>query len=555
MNQKKAPSITKLFHYLLYLTIFANILYLKIYIRNQIAIFEPTLTSSALSNAKHGVDALLLALTVFVLREILKLKTTSITLVSIVSIFNIYYFLYFGYFGTIPHLLQIKNAVNINEISYHIIYHALQWQNITYILSNIASIILIITTIHKTFKTKKIIILTYTILTTTLTTFNYLKFHRNDYNFSRNACFVKYGYPTTILMDLKNTFFKPEKSNYPGTINIDTPTNAINPKIKNIIILQVESLDDSTLKVLRNSYLSQLKKQSIYYENFYSQHSGGGSSDAELSSLYSLLPLKEFAGLNAVDAKKIISLPTILKEDKYHLSWYHAYSAEFFNRKYAYKNMGFDDIHDMSFYKDKAAGWYSKDYEFLSQTFQVISKTKQPFFSYIITIQSHGPFENHGDSIFSYLKMIYGKTYTTSQINLLSAITEVDNAIKYFVETFKRSPLYENSALVIFGDHESQLFKSPTSKDHVPLFIITKNIKPHTISDPCSHLDIAPIVLNLIGKQQLENYHWLGTPPNNQNRKIIFNDLIIGKKINNKMYFYSDTNFYKFVKYSEHLLL
>ena len=99
---------------------------------------------------------------------------------------------------------------------------------------------------------------------------------------------------------------------YPGPIN---KTGALSDNIRqaqyNVVSIQVESLAAQVIDMQTPSgqeitpFLNRLKQQSLYFENFYAQHGGGHSADAELTLFLSLLPLDTHQGMTTVGSNHI----------------------------------------------------------------------------------------------------------------------------------------------------------------------------------------------------------------------------------------------------------
>lgn len=438
---------------------------------------------------------------------------------------------YFKYFGFLPYLEMFRYAGNVDEIGLQIFYQILDIYNVIHLVVGFFLIFFLwwylsIVELFKNYKiwsSKKwcLFVLIFFLM-------NCATWYRADvrhYRYDRSYAGLHNGLDFLYLVNLKEILFlsKKEYVSFPGRINLKESHCKFDSNIrKNIIFLQVESLDDSAVALLRDQNFKPVLDESLKFRNFFAQHSGGGSSDAEIGTLLSLLPLQRHPSLRSADYSRIISLPKYLKNLGYGAYFYHSYTSNFFDRNYGYKNMGFDEINDIKDFQGSAKGWLSNDSAFLSQVLVKAKVLKQPFMAYAITLQSHGPFRNHSSESMNSL----AARYRTDDLrgHYLASMIEVSGALKRFISEFKSSLLWQNTVVMIYGDHESGVFANGSLKDHVPLWVLGKDIRPSINNLPVSHLDLAPMALEFMGLPQPVNSTWLGSCPSDSNRKVLFND-------------------------------
>ena len=120
-------------------------------------------------------------------------------------------------------------------------------------------------------------------------------------------------------------------------------------KDKNLIVIQVEALQGFVInrsiegqEITPN--LNKLIKSSFYFDNYYTQTAGGGTSDAELLSNVSMYPAKDGATYIRFPLNYYYSLAMRLSEEGYKTSAMHAYRPGFWNRSVMYKTLGFDEF-------------------------------------------------------------------------------------------------------------------------------------------------------------------------------------------------------------------
>lgn len=328
-------------------------------------------------------------------------------------------------------------------------------------------------------------------------------------------------------------------------------------KGKNLIVIQVEALQEFVIGLKVNGKevtpnLNKLLNESVYFENIYVQVAGGNTSDAEFMTNNSLYPAKEGTAYFRFATNTFKSLPMMLKEAGYNTYAAHAYSPSFWNRTEMYKALGFDDfISQSDMVLDEFIGWGGwalSDDSFYRQTLEAIDKSK-PFYAFLVTLSSHHPYSYFNDKDnFDVGK--YDKTYLG---NYLKAQNYADAAIGRFIEKLKKEGLYENSLIVIYGDHHGlpkdqagdlfSLINVSNSKlewaklQKVPLIIHYPGLESQVVETIGGQMDIGPTIINLMG---LDDYFVLGKDLLNCDKGYAI--LRNGSVITDEFYYFSDEN-------------
>jgi len=286
---------------------------------------------------------------------------------------------------------------------------------------------------------------------------------------------------------------------------------------KNLIIVQVEALQGFVVERKFNGKeitpnLNKLINDSIYFENFYFQIGGGNTSDAEFLSNTSLFPVRDGAVYFRFPYHTYYSLPKAVKEQGYTSYVCHANNPSFWNRTEMYKSLGFNTFFSNKNYElDETRGWGLSDVSFLRQSLDKFD-TDKPFYAFMITLSSHHPYNYFDD----YKNFNAGKYENTFFGNYLKAMNYADSAIGELVKELKKRDLYDNSVIVIYGDHSGiqkdyvdvlQEFLGYklseyewTKLQKVPCFIRFPGMKETGKNETIgSEIDVAPTVANLLG--------------------------------------------------------
>ncbi len=227
-------------------------------------------------------------------------------------------------------------------------------------------------------------------------------------------------------------------------------------KDRNLIVVQVEALQSFVIENTINNqeitpFLNKLIGESVYMDNIYNQIAGGNTSDSEFLVNNSLYPVSFGAAYFRYANNYYNSLANTLKDNGYKTYAAHAYKASFWNRQNFYLNSGFDKFFSMNNYKpDTNIGLGLSDEAFLKQTFDMIDLDNK-FYSFNVTLSSHHPYE-----AFTNMDNIDVGKYQNKQIgNFFKAARYADNALEQLFEKLKQIGVYDNSIIVIYGDHSA----------------------------------------------------------------------------------------------------
>ncbi len=299
---------------------------------------------------------------------------------------------------------------------------------------------------------------------------------------------------------------------WPGTLTGRAAVPELSlAKARNIILLQVESLDPWIIdREVRGQpvmpHLQALARESRVFLNFFAQHSGGGSSDAELAIHLGVLPLATHSGLLSADWASVRPLPALVAEHGWSTAAFHANRATYFNRNIVYPRLAFERFFSEQNFSGRASGWESVDAEFMRQALAFVDGMEEPFFVSLITLQSHGPFRHHQ----SQPRADPGPETSRLERDYLQCMNEVDASIGVLTDWLGRSGHKDDTAVVLFGDHLSRARgPEPPGPEIIPLMVMSPLLEPGLDSRVGTHLDLGPTVLDLLGLEAPDG--WLGT--------------------------------------------
>ncbi|EAC9512995.1 LTA synthase family protein, partial [Listeria monocytogenes] len=146
--------------------------------------------------------------------------------------------------------------------------------------------------------------------------------------------------------------------------------------------------------------------------------------------------------------------PDILGQTQgYTSAVFHGNTGTFWNRNETYKRFGYDYFFDASYYdvNDENSFQYGlHDKPFFEQSVQYLERLQQPFYSKFIAVSNHYPY-----SEFTNEEGGFPLANTSDQtINgYFATANYLDKAVEEFFNYLKESGLYENSVIVLYGDH------------------------------------------------------------------------------------------------------
>jgi phosphoglycerol transferase MdoB-like AlkP superfamily enzyme len=289
----------------------------------------------------------------------------------------------------------------------------------------------------------------------------------------------------------------------------------------NLIVIQVESLQEFAvdLRIDGQDVMPRLKQwpaDALRYSKVTDQTNQGRTSDAEFTSLTSLLPLDHGAVAFQYPANHFTALPAVLAENGYATVSAVPFEPGFWNRRLTHSSYGFQrSLFESDFDITEQIGWGLNDHDFLQQMVPRLEQMPRPFAAWLITLSLHHPYEDFPDR---HKVLNLGALEGTSLGNYLHTMRFFDTALDAFVQSLRDKGLLDSSVLVVFGDHDAGFAgdaavaraigidgsdRAWMKHDRVPLFIrIPASAGPSlngTRRTPAGQADLAPTVLSLLG--------------------------------------------------------
>ena len=305
-------------------------------------------------------------------------------------------------------------------------------------------------------------------------------------------------------------------------------------KKKNIIKIHLESFQTFLInkKVNGKEVTPFLNKLSTgnddfrYYPNFFHQTGQGKTSDSEFTMDNSLYGLPQGSAYSLKGDNTYQSLPAILdQKEGYTSDVMHGDYKTFWNRDQIYKHFGIDKFYDATYYDmsdENVVNLGLKDKPFFKASAEYQSKMKQPFYSHLITLTNHYPFTLNSEDA----SIDKPNTGDSTVDGYIQTAHYLDQALEQYINDLKTKGLYDDSVIMIYGDHygisenhnnamEKLLGERITPAKFTDLnrtgFWLKIPGKNGTVDETyAGQVDVMPTILHLVGIDS-KNYLMLGT--------------------------------------------
>ncbi|WP_338012234.1 LTA synthase family protein [Paenibacillus beijingensis] len=309
-----------------------------------------------------------------------------------------------------------------------------------------------------------------------------------------------------------------------GISEVVNPVGKDAAKGRNVIVVQLEAFQnfllDKTIdgkEITPN--LNKLLKESVYFPHFYQQAGSGNTSDAEFLTNTSLYVPLRVPATEAYADKALPSLPKLFRAQGYEALTFHTNDVAFWNRKNLYQALGFSRYYDRAFFGDEDIVHFGSSDEVLyKKTVAELKKQAEAgkkFYAMIISMSSHHPFNLPEPKNKISLPDRYQDTFVGDYIY---SQNYTDYALGVLFDELKAGGLWDNSTIVIYGDHmglpiyslsktDLSLLKELNGRDYndaqmmnIPLIISAPGaLKAQVLTQTGGQSDIMPTIANLAG--------------------------------------------------------
>lgn len=298
---------------------------------------------------------------------------------------------------------------------------------------------------------------------------------------------------------------------------------------KNVIMIMMETLEDYVIDKDLTPNLYFLLNNGYSFKNAYGVAKTNNTYDAEFKSLTSMMYYNADNYMHTYASNQFTnSLPAVLKKNGYTVNSFHSNVGDYFNRRKMHEALGFDHFYageEMTF---SPYEYYPLDSELFNQMKDnIVPVQDQPFYSFIITYSTHGPYNEEREELKGYMELVKASNkYNDKEIqflNLLAAAMDLDKALGILIEDLKAKGLYEDTLIVLYSDHKNYSSIDITRKytnliypdaahdyemDKIPFTIFNPTIETRYITNRTSQYDITPTILDLLGIEMVKDFYY-----------------------------------------------
>ncbi|MCF6160714.1 MAG: LTA synthase family protein [Furfurilactobacillus sp.] len=305
---------------------------------------------------------------------------------------------------------------------------------------------------------------------------------------------------------------------------------------KNVFVFHLESFQQFLInykykgqEVTPNINAFYKDQNTLSFDNFFHQVAQGKTSDAEMMMENSLYGLPTGSAMISYGTSNTFqAAPAILSQHGYTTAAMHGDVPSFWNRGNTYKSWGYQNFFSKSFYPnaDKPSynvGYGLKDKIFLKDSAKYIQQLPQPFYAKVISVTNHYPYLlGKKDSSFPQTD-----TGDNTVDGYVVTAHYLDQAFGEFINYLKKVNLYDNSMIVVYGDHYgisnnhrpaiAKLLgkKKVTNYDlamfqKVPFMIHAPGVQGGVNHTYGGEIDALPTMMDLLGIKTTGNYIMMG---------------------------------------------
>lgn len=285
---------------------------------------------------------------------------------------------------------------------------------------------------------------------------------------------------------------------------------------KNLILVQLESVDDFVLNDANTPTLARLQREGINFAEFYTpQYANGYTFNTEFAAQTGIYP---YANGNVAYSLSRSAFPyalgNLLANVDYTANSFHKSEAKFYNRGAMHQAFGYEQYHSaLDYAQDELQ---ASDDRFLADCEELYSAmtAQQPFADFLITYSGHLGYDEI-DALTTYALEQFPEYRDNSrpyEINGLFAKARLtDEMFAHLLERLEEDGLLENTVICVYDDHyaygltdrvvleEYSEAAGGRLLERTPCFIWYQGCTPQVVTKTLQTVDLLPTLANLFG--------------------------------------------------------
>lgn len=289
-------------------------------------------------------------------------------------------------------------------------------------------------------------------------------------------------------------------------------TNILASDRPNIVFIILESFTAQFIEELGGEKnvtpnFKKLSSEGILFEQIYA---ASNRTDKGVVATLSGFPAQATRSIMKQNSKqeKLPAISQELEKNNYSTSFYYGGESEFFNMKSYILSHGFQNMIDKHSFdqKDMNSKWGAYDEKVFEKNLADMDKTPQPFFSTILSLTNHEPFE---------LPVVSHFKGDDIENKFRSTAFYTDSCLGAYFNEAKKKNWYKNTLFVIIADHSHRIPGNLTEHEpkryHIPLLfigdVIKLEFKGSKINKIGNQTDLASTILNQLSIDPVR-YKW-----------------------------------------------
>jgi len=222
---------------------------------------------------------------------------------------------------------------------------------------------------------------------------------------------------------------------------------------KNIVLLVLEGWSADMVSYLGGNekvtpFFDSIAQHSISFNRMYA---AGFRTDQGILALLSGIP--SIGGENLLNNTSVVSqfpsLPAILHKAGYQTSFFYGGDMNFANMDFYIRSLGFDAMQGGADFSEnvKDTEWGAPDHVVADKAFESMQKSETPFFTTVLFLSSHAPFEIPWENRFTKSNDIPSR--------YKGSVHYSDQSLRHFFKRIDTTTWRDNTVFIITSDHGS----------------------------------------------------------------------------------------------------
>ena len=272
----------------------------------------------------------------------------------------------------------------------------------------------------------------------------------------------------------------------------------------NVVLVIIESFTADLIESLGGiphvtPNFESLIQGGLSFQNFYASGNRTYTSLPAILNGYPSLPADRVINYSYIYSK-FPSLAHTFNEHGYHSSFYYGGETEFANIRSLVLESGFETLIDQRHFVDtlKNSKWGAHDHVVFERVLADVEKYPKPFFTTILTLSNHEPFEIPTEPTFK-------NDDNPKTLLIKNSAAYSDQSIGAFISEAAKRDWFDNTIFIFTADHGHHYAKHRINKKfpamfHIPLVIYSKLLNDSYIGAKntkfSSQIDIPAILFN-----------------------------------------------------------